>query len=372
MFQLSHKKIHIAGDYRIIVISDIHSHLDRFIQLLHKVHYDPEYDYLVILGDFVEKGDQALETLHYIQELDQNKKVFVLLGNCEWALKAMLELEEFAKDIPTYFKRVDKNGLVRDTYKKLSISSKTENWLSIQRRIRDALKEELDYISRLPLSLKVNEEFLFVHAGIDKVGYESCSLSSLLEMQDFYYRGHNLDLDVVIGHIPTSNFRNTIDNSILINKKERMIGIDGGTGVKPISQLNAFIITKKNNHITYKKEYVRNYPIIHAIKDIQVQNNPSHKISYPNFEVEVLEKGNEFSKCIRISDHQTINIKNEFLYTRNNKAYCLDDYTDHLLNTKKGQKIEICGVYGSYIYGILNNELGWIEISNTDYKEGNR
>ena len=72
----------IKGDYRMIVISDIHGHLDRFKSLLQKVKYTPE-DYLIILGDFVEKGDQVIETIHYVERLKQNPRTYVLMGRIE-------------------------------------------------------------------------------------------------------------------------------------------------------------------------------------------------------------------------------------------------------------------------------------------------
>ena len=62
MITPKHIKKSIKGDYRLIVISDIHGHLDRFKALLQKVKYTPD-DYLIILGDFVEKGDQVIETI---------------------------------------------------------------------------------------------------------------------------------------------------------------------------------------------------------------------------------------------------------------------------------------------------------------------
>ena len=53
MITPKHIKKSIKGDYRLIVISDIHGHLDRFKALLQKVKYTPD-DYLIILGVFVE------------------------------------------------------------------------------------------------------------------------------------------------------------------------------------------------------------------------------------------------------------------------------------------------------------------------------
>ena len=54
MLEVRHLEKRIIGKYRCIVISDIHSHLDRFKELLKKVNYTND-DYLVILGDFIEK-----------------------------------------------------------------------------------------------------------------------------------------------------------------------------------------------------------------------------------------------------------------------------------------------------------------------------
>ena len=170
-----------AGDYRMVVVSDIHGHLDRFQALLRKVRYTPE-DYLVILGDFVEKGDQVIETIHYIQELAKRERVFVLMGNCEWALDALLTIPELANQIQGYFKRVSSNGCIREVYHRLHLDQGHETMLGVQKQIADYLHDELAFISHLPVTLKWNQ-FLFVHAGVEKrKDYKKSSLSSLLEI----------------------------------------------------------------------------------------------------------------------------------------------------------------------------------------------
>ena len=65
MIEIRHEKLNIEKPYRCIVVSDIHSHLDRFKQLLKEARYTTQ-DYLIIDGDFVEKGTQAIETLSSI------------------------------------------------------------------------------------------------------------------------------------------------------------------------------------------------------------------------------------------------------------------------------------------------------------------
>lgn len=362
MITPKHLKRTIQGDYRMIVISDIHGHFDRFQELLKKVQYTPE-DYLIILGDFVEKGDQVLDTIHYIQQLDQNEKTFVLAGNCEWALTALLEVPELAPQIPLYLKRISANGCIRDAYHHLHLSDGHETTLGIQKQINKYLKKELNYISHLPVTLKIND-FLFVHAGIERrKDYENCSLSSLLEMQHFYDQGHILDETVIVGHLPTSNyFKDNIDNNVIIDQTKKIICIDGGTGVKHISQLNALIIENHQDHITYKTEYVQPLPIGIITQDIHSQQKECHKIAFPYFQVEVLKQGKQFSLCYQYDTSQTLNIKNEFLYEKNNQVYCLDDYTDCMLSIPKDETVKILGIYDEYAYVIYKGKVGWIKV----------
>lgn len=102
MLEAQHIKIKVVGEYRCIVISDIHSHLDRFKALLKKVDYRYD-DYLIILGDFIEKGTQALETVRFLQELQaKSERVYVILGNCEYALEEMVDNPKYANQIVHY------------------------------------------------------------------------------------------------------------------------------------------------------------------------------------------------------------------------------------------------------------------------------
>lgn len=352
----------IKGQYRIIVISDIHGHLDRFQALLKKVKYTPE-DYLIILGDFVEKGDQVIETIHYVQELSKRDRVFVLMGNCEWALDALLTIPELANQIQGYLKRVSSNGCIREVYHRLHLDQGHETMLGIQKQIADYLHDEIAFISHLPVTLKLNQ-FLFVHAGIEKrKDYKNSSLSSLLEMKYFYHQGHLLDDMVIVGHLPTSNYYpNQICNDIIIDEKKKIICIDGGTGVKSISQLNALIIESKDGVIHYSQEYVQPLPYHHVISDIEISQNEKHKIAYPHFEVEVIKKGEEFSECYQKETQQYLKIKNEFLYKRHHQTYCLDDYTDYFISAKKGDLVKVIGIYSHYAYVIHQGEVGWIDV----------
>ena len=85
---------------------------------------------------------------------------------------------------------------------------------------------------------------------------------------------------------------------------------------------------------------------------------------YKNTDVEVLEEGKEFSYCKQLETENKLYIKNEFLYERNNKTYCLDDYTDALLSLKKGDIVKVIGIYSEYAYVIKDNRVGWMKTDN--------
>ena len=366
MIQPKHLKIEVKEDYRLLVISDIHGHLDRFKQLLKKVNYKSS-DYLVILGDFVEKGDQVLDTIHYVQHLDKNERVFVLAGNCEWALDALLTIPEIAGEIPKYLKRVSANGCIREIYNKYHLYDGHETTLGVQKKIADVLHNELKYISHLPVTLKFNE-FLFVHAGLEpREDYQHCGLSSMLEMQRFLELGHLLKETVVVGYLSTSNYKeDRIDNNVIIDKEKRIICIDGGTGVKPISQLNALIIESIDNNVSIKSDYVQKFPKYKVIESCYSDQKECHKISFPHFEVEMIRSGKSFSLCRQLATGIKFPIKNEFLYQRDNKLYCLDDYTDCILNVDKGDIVQVAGIYGDYVYAIKDGRVGWIKLNVLD------
>lgn len=368
MLQAKHLIKKEKNDYRLIAISDIHGHLDRFKELLRKVNYDPVEDYLVIIGDFVEKGDQVLETIHFLMTLSQFPKCYILMGNCEWALSALLTIPEISGEIPKYLKRNPKNGIIRDLYNKHHFQDGHETPLGIQKIMSEELHQELKFISHLPTTLLFND-YLFVHAGVEpRDNYKQCGLSSYLEMQRFYELGHTLPYTVIVGHLPTSNYYpRAINNDIILDTQKKIICIDGGTGVKPISQLNALIISRYKDEITYLQESIQPFPNAVLNKDLYGNQEPAHKIAFPDFEVKMFKKGKDFSECFRISDHVLISIKNEFLYKKNGHLYCLDDYTDHWIIGEKGTEVKIAGIYGNYAYIICGKQVGWVHEEDIDY-----
>ena len=362
MIKTKHIHIDLKEPYRCIVISDIHSHLDRLQELLKKVNYQLD-DYLIINGDFVEKGTQGIETIAFLRQLQQTSdRVYILLGNCEYALETLVSNPRFAREMLHYFRKIGKSGLIEQAIHALHIDLQQEAPALIQRQVNDYLHSSLEFIRNLPTTIET-DQFLFVHAGIEKrVDWKNSQLSSFIEMRNFQQTGHLLDRYVIVGHLPTSNFyQRCINNDIIIDNEKKIISIDGGTGVKMISQLNALIIEGHHGQYTMHQEYVQPLPKYQVISDVRQQSEPVYKIAWPHFQVEVIAYGDEFSLCRQIDTHLVFDIKNEFLYERQGHIYSLDDYTNHKLSLKQGEIVELIGIYGRYAYVRFHQEIGWIK-----------
>lgn len=362
MIEIRHEKLNIEKPYRCIVVSDIHSHLDRFKQLLKEARYTTQ-DYLIIDGDFVEKGTQAIETVHYLQYLQQkSQRVYVLLGNCEYALDALINDDDLCQEMLHYLRKIGKSGMIDQIVSRKHLDLKKEKPHILQKIVRESLQEELNYIASLPTSIET-DDFLCIHAGIEnKNDWQNAPLSSFIEKRDFQKIGHCLKKYVIVGHLPTSNFyQSQIKNDVLMDFDKKIISIDGGTGVKFISQLNALIIENDGKNLTFKNHFVQPLPIYRIKQEKFVENKENHKVSWPNFEIEILEKREEFSFCKVIHTNQMLWIKNEFIYLKNKHFYCLDDYIDHFITVHENEDVKVIGLYGKFAYIIKNKEIGWIE-----------
>lgn len=66
---------------RIICVSDIHTHWQALDELLKKCRYKAGEDFLFILGDILERGNDNINALRYVMKLSESPRVFVIEGN---------------------------------------------------------------------------------------------------------------------------------------------------------------------------------------------------------------------------------------------------------------------------------------------------
>lgn len=332
----------------IYVISDIHGGLELIQELLEQVEEDA---YLFLLGDYFEKGKSSLKTLNFIMDLSRRANTYMLLGNNDDALLSALE----EKNIKQFKNRLDNPTSI--IYDMKNAGRLKGGAIEIQKQMKEKFPKEITFIKKLPLYYET-DDFVFVHAGID--GEDFTNREALLKFNDFYNHGHSLEKIVICGHYPTATYHlDRFDNSIIIDLEKRIISIDGGYGATNFGQLNVLKITHDGEY-KYESFHSDYFPKAKVVKPQKAMGN-KRGLCYPNYEIKLIRKGKYFSEAIDLFNGEVVNVKNEFIITKNNKYYTIDDTPNNLLEVNIG---DVVGVLNRNTagYALVKKEgiFGWV------------
>jgi len=182
---------------RVLAIGDIHGNYNRLMSLWKKINYNDEEDFLIFLGDYIDRGKDSIKVLEFIMDLKQNNKnIHCLFGNHE-----LMFMDYY-----------DHNGLTNNVY---------EDWIrrcnggdiTLEQfqsyMIKDNVKMNkiIDFIYNLDVYNEDIDEFFFVHAGIDPTkDIHQQSLFDLVWIREDFYEEYEGDLTFVVGHTPVQTF----------------------------------------------------------------------------------------------------------------------------------------------------------------------
>ncbi len=176
---------------RIFAIGDIHGRFDRLSSVFNKINFDAEKDFLILLGDYIDRGNENLHCLQWAMKMSEFKNVVVLRGNHEQMMLYYYLMGNFESTIWL------PNG---GKFTKAEI----DDWC---KNDPDFLKKALKFIYERPLyhQMKINgKDYIFVHAGLKPgVPLENQTEESLLWIRDEFYNDYDGDAEVVCGHTPT-------------------------------------------------------------------------------------------------------------------------------------------------------------------------
>ncbi|MGF7059319.1 metallophosphoesterase [Brassicibacter mesophilus] len=351
-----------SEDYRLIAISDIHGGAHLFRELIEKVGLR-DSDYLVIIGDFLEKGEYNKQILDEMKKLYNKDRRFILSGNCEAFVAELLLQGTQAERMLSYIKNKPYKSILDDWIEDLDINI---NNISEARLLQTLLHErndkDIDFINSLPIALEF-DNFIFVHGGIEnRSDWKESNYETLIECKEFYKGEHRSDKTVVVGHWPTSNYRVYSNNGdVIIDNDKKILCIDGGYCVKTNGQINALIIEKTDSKYRFFSESVNIFnKYIVEQKNIGTQELPN-KLAWPNNHIEIIKPDAEFSLCRRLDTKELISIKNELISVDGDTYYCNQDYQEYFLTVEVGDVISVVDIYGDYALAEFNGEFGWIE-----------
>lgn len=344
--QTTVRKMNIPLNKRIIVTSDIHGHYYHLKNILKKVNFSKS-DILFIVGDIIEKGPLSLETLRYVMKLYKDYTVYPLMGNVD-ALRLIMFDDSSAEGCESlfnyiqYMKKYWGSCVFLDMCNELNIEIQCPHDIAfVKEHIYIRFKDELDFLRNLPTIIET-QNYIFVHGGLPSESIDSFTgtdVFSYLKNDAFMEKGYEFNKYVVVGHWPVTLYSDKIASSNpIINKKQKIISIDGGCGLKRDGQLNALIIDDINSNSIAFESY-DDFPIAYA-QTSQEKSTDSINIRYTDNKITILEKGEEFSFTEHKSTGYRLCIHNDYISNFGENAECYE-YTDYRIPVNIGDKLSI-------------------------------
>ena len=328
---------HIHPGQRVLVISDIHGNLPFLKGLLEKVRFTQD-DVLILLGDMLEKGKQSLELLRFIWKLEKKHTVFPICGNCDGLVLRFFEDDSwdtgfFANYLPAH---------PESTLRQLAAEMGYEDWddlPSFRTALRECYPRLWAWLKGLPTILET-KEYVFVHGGVPSLDHME-KLDSWKCMKNDNFLGQNLSFSkyVVVGHWPVTLYDPVSPSSApIIDHKNKIISIDGACVLKVDGQLNALVIPDITKTDFTWQSY-DGLPTVTAL-DGQQANENSVNIRWGRSKLELLEKGEELSRCRHLETGRVMPILNSYLRDGPRGLWC-EDSTDYRLPVSPGDTLTL-------------------------------
>ncbi|WP_339253959.1 metallophosphoesterase [Sporosarcina sp. FSL W8-0480] len=347
------RELKLERDRRVIITSDVHANLPLFQRLLEKVNYTSN-DYLFINGDLCEKGTDSLSTVEFARKLcAESDRVFITKGNCDVVHNYVFNNVEGIKN----YMRKRKNSVLNEM---LDQHGKTLSDFETLQELGEFYREHfgglIDWLDQLPIAYET-EDFIIIHAGIEDIpDWKETSHEFALYAPSFYEKGHQADKTVIVGHWPVVNYRanEPSSNSPIIDLDKKIIALDGGNQIKRDGQLNALIMNGEEITYTYVDELKKEI-ITRSHVD---ETNRVGTVTYPNYEIRVVEEGEFFTLCENKNLGIQQWIKNEFIH----EGMCKNDLCTTFLSVQAGETVSIIDDQqaGYSLVKLSSGEVGWI------------
>ena len=326
---------------RILAISDIHGNLPYFKGLLDRCAFSPA-DILILVGDSLEKGPDSLGVLRHIMELSKTHTIWPICGNCDGWHQHRLREVPFAIDFRRYILNGRTGwhpGLLRQMCDEIGWLPGTD---TPPREIYDRLAAhfgaEFAFMDSFPHVIRT-AHYDFVHGGLPEGPPETWDDWACAKNDNFLRQGRHFDKWVIVGHWPVMLYGGDVTcANPIIDRESRIISIDGGCVLKDDGQLNALIIPEAGSE-DFSFLAWDPFPV-RRVKTAQVASAVSTYIRWGDNQVEVLQRGEEFSRCRHVRTGYELDILTKYLYGQGPLCTC-NDCTDYELPLQPGDEISI-------------------------------
>ncbi len=322
---------------RIVAVSDIHGNLPFFQALMKKIRLTSD-DILILNGDILEKGRDSLPLLRHVMALSRAYTVYPVCGNCDGLVLRFFENDELdSRFFTSYLPRHPES-----TIRQLAREGGFEQWEDLPRLRRDlraAFPEEWAWLRAMPTVVET-EHLVFVHGGVPSLeGMEELDRWHCMKNDNFLGQGHVFSKWVIVGHWPVTLYGAHIPSSApLFCRERKIISIDGACVLKVDGQLNALMLPSEDSE-SFSWTAWDGLPVARAL-DEQETGGDSLNIRWGRSALELLEEGEELSRCRHLETGRELYILNEYLRRGEGGLWC-EDSTDYRLPVSPGDLLTV-------------------------------
>ncbi len=347
------QKLNIPRQARVIAVSDVHGNLPFFTALMEKISLTPD-DYLVLLGDMLEKGTQSLALLRHIMSLQQTHNIIYVCGNCDGLVLRFFNGDHWDEGFFKNYLRDHPECIIRQMADEIGF----EHWTdlpALRVAVRTHFADIWNLLDNLPHIVET-EDYLFVHGGLSSLeGMDKLNAWDVMKNDYFYDQGYSFPKYLVVGHCPVTLFHKEIPSAApIIDHERKILSIDGGCVLKLDGQLNALMM--QNGEVSYSA--YDGQPVVVALEN-QSPSEHSLNLRWGHNEVEVLSAGEEFSLCKHHESGETLQILTRFLRQTEDGKTLAEDCTDYLLPVTAGDHLSLSEVVSDGILAKKDGVTGW-------------
>ena len=189
---------------RLLVIGDVHGEYKMLCEVLKKASYNPEQDQLILLGDYIDRGPDSKKVVQKTKQLVKNGAIALKGNHEEMAFQYISKMKEKKRCV--YFRNGGRKTI--NSYNDLN-----------------KFEEDIRWLNKLPCIKKIENKYIFVHAGIKPgIGPRKQSKRNLLWIRDDFFSydwsKREFPETIVVGHTPFPEVR----------KLPGIITVDTGAG----------------------------------------------------------------------------------------------------------------------------------------------
>lgn len=178
---------------RIFAVGDIHGCHEKLKLLIGRLPLDPAKDFLIFLGDYINRGEESRQVIEFLLDLEQKvRNTVFLLGNHEHSVLVYADSGN-----------PDDLRALRPLNVETTLASYGNSSMRDMRNLDFMPAAHKVFLRRLKRCHRLGK-YLFIHAGIiPGEDLQACSLDRLLNVRDpFLSCPDPADEIVVFGHTP--------------------------------------------------------------------------------------------------------------------------------------------------------------------------